>query len=67
MTLVNSGMRLDTVGQSSPQHSAQSRVVSVHAATDRIKAALEGFLLIAVFLVVSGVALYLRARLGFAH
>ena len=67
MTLLNSSMRLATVDQGTPYRSAPKGAVSVHAATHGIKAALEGFLLVAVFLVASGVGFYLRARLGFAH
>lgn len=61
MTSLNSSMRLDRY------RSAPKRAVSVHTATHGIRAVLEGFLLVAVFLIASGVALYLRARLGFAH
>ncbi len=37
------------------------------AADNWLRAGLEGFLLTVLFLVLAGTALYLRARLGFAH
>ena len=59
--------RIDTSSRHVPPDSISGKAGGVHTATERIKAGIEAFLLISIFLVLAAAALYLRARLGFVH
>lgn len=59
--------RIDAPGRHIPPDFIIKKAGRAHTATERIKAGLEAFLLISVFLVLAAAALYLRARLGFVH
>ena len=67
MTLLNSGARMLTPGRHNPFNLPVKKIARSHTAAGRLRAGLEGFLLIGLFLVLAGTALYLRARLGFSH
>ena len=56
-----------TPGRTNPFNLSVQKVAHAHTSAGRLRGGLEGFLLIALFLVLAGTALYLRARLGFVH
>jgi hypothetical protein len=67
MTFLDSGARVLNLGRADHFNLPIQKVAHLLTAAGRLRAGLEGFLLIALFLVLAGTALYLRARLGFAH
>lgn len=67
MTFLDSGARMPNAGRTNHFNLPIQKLTHALTGAGRLRAGLEGFLLIALFLVLAGTALYMRARLGFAH
>jgi hypothetical protein len=67
MTFLNGGTRMLTPDCSDPFSLPVKKATRSDIGAGRLRAGLEGFLVIALFMVLSAAALFLRARLGLAH
>jgi hypothetical protein len=65
MTFMNNGAR--TLTSRRDASVSFQKVTHPRAATGWFRVGLESFFVIALFLILAAVALYLRARLGFVH